>query len=120
MKRILRFCQSLAISAAFCQALATVPAAAAGPCGFDWAAATNGAAYVMPCDFAPVSVTPHGAAGTTTVERVHGTWTNTFSIGTNRTGWSELCGGTNWFFLKGDLIRVTGSSNTVLEVQGTR
>jgi hypothetical protein len=96
--------------------------AAAQPCGFFWEAATNGAAYEMPCDFVPYTVTPHG--GTALVERVrsHGTntWTNTFSVPATRESWDAICGGTNWFLLKGDTIRVTGAEGIVLEVQGHR
>ena len=96
-------------------ALACAAAFAGGVVGFDFAAATNGAAYEMPLSWTPAFATAHDVEGIVTVLRVHGSWTN--QVGTVAS--NAVNASTSWgTFLRGDKMVLTGTGT--VSVEGTR
>ena len=96
-------------------ALAAAAAFGGSVVGFDFAAATNGAAYEMPLSWVPAHATAHGVEGTVTVSRVHGGWTN--QVGTVAS--NAVNASTSWgTFLRGDTMVLTGTGT--VSVEGTR
>ena len=92
-------------------------AASAAVVAYDYAPATNGAAYTVPGAWTPATATAWGTSATVTVQRIHGNATNT--LGTIAPGATNAS--LSWGSLvRGDRLLVTGTGGGTVEIQGTR
>lgn len=97
-------------------AIAAASAAFADVVSYDFAAATNGAAYAVGTAWTPAAVTAYGLDAAITVQRVHAGCTNTLGTVTNGTLNASVAWGS---LVPGDQVILSGGSGTV-EIQGTK